>query len=116
MLNDMMMHVIEQIADLVDCFVVVLLVGGMIYAFGRAITMLVKKSKAPPIIIRNLRIGLGQVILLSLEILIVSDILHSIVHRTLQELGMLAMIVAIRFALSFMLEREIEHLRNEETR
>lgn len=109
-----MLEIVEQIADIVDGFAVILLVGGVLFAFSRCVLSLLRKPGNRPTTIRQLRIDMGQVILLALEILIVSDILHSIAHRTLQDLGMLAIIVAIRFALSFMLEREIEHLKREE--
>lgn len=59
----------------------------------------------------QLRYDLGTVLLLSLEILIISDILHSIVKRTLEEVSILAITVAIRVALSFFLDRELSSLR-----
>lgn len=54
------------------------------------------------------RANLGRAILLSLEILIIADIIHTIaVEPTLENLGVLAVIVAIRTFLSFALEIEI---------
>jgi uncharacterized membrane protein len=55
------------------------------------------------------RANLGRAILLSLEILIIADIIHTIaVEPTLENLGVLAVIVAIRTFLSFSLEIEID--------
>ena len=55
------------------------------------------------------RANLGRAILLSLEILIIADIIHTIaVEPTLENLGVLALIVAIRTFLSFALEVEID--------
>ena len=54
--------------------------------------------------------NLGQLILLALEVLIVSDILHSIAHRSLEDLGVLAVIVVIRILLAYFLDREMERL------
>lgn len=59
---------------------------------------------------RNMRIELGKTLLLGLEILIISDILHSIVKRTVEELIMVAITVAIRIVLSYFLDRELFRL------
>ena len=47
----------------------------------------------------------------ALEVLIVSDLLHSIVARTLEEMVILAITVLTRIALSFILARELEELK-----
>ncbi len=67
----------------------------------------VKKPKA---IFLKLRLNLGQLILLALEVLIVSDILHSIAHRSLEDLGVLGAVVLIRILLAFFLDRELDRL------
>lgn len=53
---------------------------------------------------------LGVYILLGLEFMIASDIIHSFVSRSLQELFYLAIIVAIRTVISFFLGKELEHV------
>lgn len=113
-----MYDIIELIADITDGFVVVLLTGGMLFAIIRAGTSVFKLVRATPDAtlkrtFYQLRIDLGQVLLLSLEILIISDILHSIVKRTFEEIGILAVIVAIRIALSYFLDHELAGLRKE---
>ncbi|MFI7067375.1 DUF1622 domain-containing protein [Kribbella sp. NPDC050124] len=56
----------------------------------------------------QLRVNLGRVILLGLEILIVGDIIRTIIVDTsLETVLILALIVAIRTVLSFALEVEI---------
>jgi uncharacterized membrane protein len=55
-----------------------------------------------------LRADLGRAILLGLELLVVADIIGTVaIEPTLQNLGVLAVIVAIRTALSFTLELEV---------
>jgi uncharacterized membrane protein len=113
-----MEHVVELIADITDGFVVVLLTGGMIYAVARAVTSFLKADRgdAPvrlPDLFRQLRFDLGHILLLALEILIISDILHSIVRRTFEEIGILAITVAIRIALSFFLDRELTGIERQ---
>lgn len=51
---------------------------------------------------------LGTYVLLSLEILIVADIIDSIVQPTLMDIVRLAAIVAIRTVISYFLNREIQ--------
>ena len=55
-----------------------------------------------------LRADLGRAILLGLELLVIADIIGTVaVKPTLQNLGVLAVIVAIRTLLSFALELEV---------
>ncbi|TCC28131.1 DUF1622 domain-containing protein [Kribbella speibonae] len=57
---------------------------------------------------RQLRVNLGRVILLGLEILIVGDIIRTIIVETsVQSVLVLGLIVVIRTVLSFALEVEI---------
>jgi uncharacterized membrane protein len=55
-----------------------------------------------------LRADLGRAILLGLELLVIADIIGTVaIEPTLQNLGVLALIVAIRTLLSFALELEV---------
>src|SRR5512147_524762 len=55
-----------------------------------------------------LRADLGRAILLGLELLVIADIIGTVaIEPTLQNLGVLAVIVAIRTLLSFALELEV---------
>ena len=108
-----MIGVVELIADLTDAFVVLLLTAGMVLAIGRSVLSIRELRalgggrEAMHAVFREIRFDLGHILLLALEILIISDILHSIVKRTFEEVGILAITVAIRIALSFFLDREI---------
>jgi len=55
----------------------------------------------------GVRLGIGFNLILGLEFLIAADIIRAIVEPTLEELGILGAIVAIRIALAFFLGREI---------
>ena len=56
----------------------------------------------------ELRADLGRAILLGLEFLVIADIIGTVaVEPTIQNLGVLAVIVAIRTLLSFALELEV---------
>jgi uncharacterized membrane protein len=57
---------------------------------------------------RELRADLGRAILLGLEFLVIADIIGTVaVEPTLRNLGVLAVIIAIRTLLSFALELEV---------
>jgi uncharacterized membrane protein len=55
----------------------------------------------------NLRHQLGTYLLLGLEFLIAADIIRTVAHPTLEEMAVLAGIVAIRTVISTFLDREI---------
>ena len=57
--------------------------------------------------IQGLRLSLGGYILLSLEFMIISDIIHSALTRTLDDFLLLGLLVVIRTAISFFLTRDL---------
>lgn len=57
------------------------------------------------------RIGLGRYILAGLELFIVSDIIETALSLQLSDLVFLGLLVAIRSAISYFLEREISGIR-----
>ena len=86
--------------------VFVLLLGALIatLAFARRMARRVTFQDA----YHALRADLGRAILLGLEFLVIADIIGTVaIEPTLQNLGVLAVIVAIRTLLSFALELEV---------
>jgi uncharacterized membrane protein len=86
--------------------VFVLLLGALIatLAFARRLVHRVSLQDA----YHALRADLGRAILLGLEFLVIADIIGTVaIEPTLQNLGVLAVIVAIRTLLSFALELEV---------
>lgn len=59
------------------------------------------------------RMELGRYILASLEVLIVSDIIHTALTFSLSDLMFLGLLVLIRSLISFFLDREIREIREE---
>jgi len=55
----------------------------------------------------RVRLSIGYNLILGLEFLIAADIINTIVEPTLEELGILGAIVAIRIVLAYFLGREI---------
>ena len=56
---------------------------------------------------------LGRYILAALELLIVSDIIHTALSLALKDLLFLGLLVLIRSVISFFLDREIRDIRAE---
>lgn len=63
--------------------------------------------------IRDLRLQLGSYILLALEFMIVSDVIHTAVSRTMDDLLLLGLLVVIRTALSYFLSLDLKEAQKE---
>jgi uncharacterized membrane protein len=100
-------HLVVASARVVELAgVVVLLLGALLAggAFARRLSRRVVFQDA----YHGLRADLGRAILLGLELLVIADIIGTVaIEPTLQNLGVLAVIVAIRTFLSFALELEV---------
>lgn len=60
------------------------------------------------------RLTLGRHILSGLEVLIVADLIRTMLHLTMPNILLLGGLVAIRSLISFFLERELSHLKDED--
>lgn len=95
-----------RVGEAVDAAGVVVIVAGALYAtcvFLRDVRRRTLGSRD----YRTFRATLGRSILLGLEFLVAGDIIRSISAPTFQDVGILAIIVAIRTWLSFTLEVEL---------
>jgi uncharacterized membrane protein len=114
------MEFVEHISGFIDFVVIGLLVAGLVVSTALAGQEFHRSSGnwteriSGPVLIR-FRITLGRWLLAGLEVLIVSDVLHSIIHRTLEEIGILGAIVAIRTALAYFLDQEISRAETRTT-
>lgn len=100
-------HLITSAARVVELAGVAVLLLGALLAVGIFI-----KRLSQGLVFQNayhaLRADLGRAILLGLELLVIADIIGTVaIEPTLQNLGVLAVIVAIRTFLSFALELEV---------
>ena len=102
---DTFQSTVEIVGFAVDAAGVLVIVGGILVASVRTLFF-----AAPPNLDRYTayRQNLGRAILLGLELLVAGDIIRTVaVAPTLQNLTVLALIVAIRTFLSFSLELEV---------
>lgn len=106
-------HLLEGVAVGID------LIGMTIILYGFAISLctfiLVEirrwRSGGSVMECQNVRLELGTYILLGIEFMIASDIIHTVISRELEDLIFVAALVAIRTAISFFLGKELAEAR-----
>jgi uncharacterized membrane protein len=100
-------HWVVASARLVELAGVAVLLFGALLAGGAFARRLSRRAVFQDAY-HGLRADLGRAILLGLELLVIADIIGTVaIEPTLQNLGVLAVIVAIRTFLSFALELEV---------
>jgi uncharacterized membrane protein len=100
-------HFVTSAARVVEFVGVAVLLLGALLAGGTFSWRLMRRAGFDDAY-HALRADLGRAILLGLELLVIADIIGTVaIEPTLQNLGVLAVIVAIRTLLSFALELEV---------
>ena len=99
-----------------------LFVGTLVGAVGvtiifigciRGLYLFVCRVFRKDILISDIRIDLGHYLALGLEFLVAKDIIETIVEPTWEDLGKLAVIIALRTFLTIFLGHEIKEVREE---
>ncbi len=105
--------VLEMIAFAIDLVGIAILIFAALKFIAHFVGFEIKRLHGLECVegIRNLRLQLGSYILLSLEFIIISDIIQSAVSRNLDDILSLGVIVIIRVALSFFLGRELNEVK-----
>ncbi len=100
-------HIAEVAGRAVESVgIAVLMAGAVLASFAFAVRLVRRRHFRDAY--HEFRADLGRAILLGLEFLVIADIIGTVaVEPTLQNLGVLAVIVAIRTLLSFALELEV---------
>jgi uncharacterized membrane protein len=100
-------EVMEHAAQAFEAIGVLVLVVGLLWSLGLAATVWRRTGGRAGYL--SLRRAFGGVLLLGLEVLVAADLIRTVaVAPTLQNVGVLGLIVLIRTFLSFSLEIEIE--------
>jgi uncharacterized membrane protein len=108
------MEILENVAIAVGIVGVVVVGWGVlrgIFFFLRGEIASLASRGVKDVPLENMRYDLGRHLLLGLEFLIAADIMRTIAQPTLEQVTVLAIIVAIRTVLSYFLTREMEHVR-----
>lgn len=109
--------VLEWIAALVSILaILVMLIGTIRFLVGfiSGEAKIAKTDRAR--MLNEERVELGRYILAGLELFIVADIIHTALSFALGDLIFLGLLVLIRSAISFFLDREIEAIRKDPER
>jgi uncharacterized membrane protein len=93
--------------------IAIMLIGAIRFAAGVAAAELARDPLRRVQGIDAGRMELGRYILAALELLIVSDIIHTALSLELRDLIFLALLVLIRSTISYFLDREIREIRRE---
>ena len=97
-------------AIIVLAAIVVMLIGVLRFAIGFVRAEVTRDSEERARVINMERVELGRYILAGLELFIVSDIIHTALSLDFLNLFYLAILVLIRSAISYFLDREMaEH-------
>ncbi len=102
---------IAAVIDVVGC--VVLFIGAARFIFGFFRAELSRDTLTRVRGLNSERVELGRYILGGLELLIVSDIIHTAISLAMADLVFLGLLVAIRSLISYFLERELEAVKKE---
>ena len=107
-------HIFEWAATGIDVFgCLILLIGGIRFIAGFTCAELSRDALARVHGVNAERVELGRYILGGLELLIVSDIIHTAISLAMADLVFLGLLVVIRSLISFFLDRELADVKRE---
>jgi uncharacterized membrane protein len=107
-------HALEWLSDGIDILaIVIMLVGAARFVAGIAAAEVQGDPKRRVRGIDRQRMELGRYILAALELLIVSDIIHTALSLAFGDLLFLGVLVLIRATVSYFLDREIRQIQEE---
>lgn len=105
---------LEWAAALVDLAAIALiLIGAIRFIVGVAYAEIARQGPERVKKTNRERIELGRYILASLELFIVSDIIHTALSLAFADLMFLGLLVLIRSVTSYFLDRELDQLKHE---
>lgn len=111
---DWLVHGLEYAAagiDIFACFI--LLIGGIRFVLGFVMAEVSNDALKRVHGVNTERVELGRYILAGLELLIVSDIIHTALSLAMADLVFLGLLVIIRSLISFFLDRELAEVKRE---
>lgn len=109
-----LVEALEWLAAFIDiCSIAILLIGALRFIAVFLKAEFTRDQDIRRDTIARDRIALGRYIMAALELLIVSDIIHTALSLALSDLLFLGLLVLIRSLISYFLERELHGLRQE---
>lgn len=106
---------LEWLAAVIDLVaIILLLVGALRFVVGVGRSQFSRDENEQVHGMNRERVDLGRHILAALELLIVSDIIHTALTLAIGDLVFLGLLVIIRSLISFFLDREMEQIQAQE--
>ncbi len=108
--------ILEMIAFTVDMVGISILIYTALKFIANFLGFEIKQARGLECVegIREMRLRLGSYILLSLEFIIISDIIMTGISRNVDDLLALGLLVIIRVALSFFLGQELSEVKAQQ--
>jgi uncharacterized membrane protein len=112
------MHLLHSIFEwselIIDTTAALIMVLGFVVATFSYFRITFRKNNGTHIMQMQLvRCGLGVKLVFALELLIISDLLHSLVSRSLDDMAIVGALVLIRTVISYFLNKEILEVSNK---
>ena len=110
-----LVEVLEHVAVVIDLIGVAIILYGFVVSLFAFLAGEARRLRHGGSILacHKVRLELGAYILLGIEFMIASDIIHTVLSRELNDLIFVAALVAIRTAISFFLGRELAEARHD---
>ena len=104
-----MTRVLLIVSDVIGVAGIAVIVWGVVLMVSRLVRLEFQRLRSCPTYRQReaLRHKLGSYLLLGLEFLIAADVIRTVTHPTLAEMGLLGSIVVIRTVISYFLDREV---------
>lgn len=104
----------ETLAIVIDLIGIAIILYGFTIALVQFLNAELSRLRSGGgVMSQSVRLTLGSYILLGIEFMIASDIIHTVISRELGDLIFVAALVAIRTAISYFLGKELEEARRE---
>ena len=107
-------YILSQIAAVVDVIGVIILLYGFIKVLIKYVLIEIKNFKMTSVRdLQPIRCEIGIYILLALDFLIASDIIHTITELTDKQLIELSVMIVLRTAIGYFLGKEVNEIELE---
>ena len=105
---------LEYAAEAIDIVGIIIVLIGAIKFVVHAVPIEIKRLRGIACAreLRHLRLQLGSYIVLAIEFMIVSDIINTVLTKTMEDLYYLIGLIIARTAISFFLGKELNEIEN----
>jgi uncharacterized membrane protein len=108
-------YLLTTVAKIIDIIGVIILLYGFIKILIKYLLVEFKNiNKTSIILLQSVRCELGIYILLALDFLIASDIIHTVTELSQRQLIELSVMIVLRTAIGYFLGKEVEEIKKSE--